>query len=154
MRIIFCLLLFLFPFSIKGEASYGELNQQYQFSVLPIVGREEVKFELTIKNNQELPLYFEFPSSQYYEITVTDASGHEVYRYSKGRFFLQALQTITIEHGQTYRKVENWDYKVNGKRVPAGKYTVTAALLPRKLNDKPLSNKQTLVSITEIHLPK
>ncbi|WHY02074.1 BsuPI-related putative proteinase inhibitor [Neobacillus sp. DY30] len=153
MRIILCLILFLFPFNIKGEASYGEQNQQFQFSVFPIVGNEKVNFELTIKNNQQLPLSFEFPSSQFYEITVSDASGHEVYRYSKGRFFLQALQTLTIEPNQTYRKVENWDYKVNGKRVPTGKYTVTATLLPRKLNDKPLSNKQTLVSKTEIHLP-
>jgi hypothetical protein len=144
------MLLFLFTFNVQGEASNGE---PFHFSVVPHVGNESVGFELLIKNNGETPLNFEFPTSQYYEITVTDPLGNEVYRYSKGRFFLQALQTIKIEPQQTYRKVENWDYKVNGKRVPAGEYTVTATLLPRKLNDKPLSDNQTLVSTMKFTLP-
>ncbi|WP_419888724.1 BsuPI-related putative proteinase inhibitor [Neobacillus niacini] len=152
MRIILLINLFLFPFSLEGEASYGESNHQFQFSVVPIVGSETVKFELFIKNNEESPLNFEFPTSQYYEITVTDQSGHEVYRYSKGRFFLQALQTIKIEPHKTYRKVELWDYQLHGKRVPAGEYIVSATLLPRKINDKPISNNQTLLSKTKFTL--
>lgn len=150
MRIVLSVILFLFPFSLKGDASYGE---QFQFSVVPNIRNERVDFELLIKNNEEAPLHFEFPTSQYYEITVTDPSGNEIYRYSKGRFFLQALQNLKIEPHQTYRKVESWDYKVNGKRVPAGQYTVTATLLPRKLNDKPFSNNQTLVSKMKFTLP-
>lgn len=153
MRIIFCVILFLVPFSLIGEASYGEQNHQFQFSVVPIAENEKVEFKLLIKNNETSPLHFEFPTSQFYEITVTDKSGNEVYRYSKGRFFLQALQTIKIEPHQTYQKVENWDYKVNGKRVPAGEYTVMATLLPRKLNDQPVNNKQTLVSKMKFTLP-
>jgi hypothetical protein len=149
-RIVLSVILFLFSFSLKGEASYGE---QFQFSVVPYAGNERVEFELLIKNNEEAPLHFEFPTSQFYEITVTDQSGHEVYRYSKGRFFLQALQTIKIEPQQTFRKVENWDYKVNGKRVPAGEYTVKATLLPSKINNKPLSNDQPLISIMKFTLP-
>jgi hypothetical protein len=152
-RIILCVMLFLFPFTLNGEASYDGYVHQFQFSVVPIAGKEKVDFELLIKNNEESPLHFEFPSSQFYEITVTDQSGQEVYRYSKGRFFLQALQTIKIEPHQTYRKVENWDYKVNGRRVPAGQYTVTATLLPRKLNDQPLGKNETLVSKMKFTLP-
>lgn len=150
MRIVLSVILFLFTFNLQGEASNGE---PFHFSVVPHAGNESVEFELLIKNNGETPLYFEFPTSQYYEITVTDPSGNEVYRYSKGRFFLQALQTIKIEPQQTYRKVENWDYKVNGDILPAGEYTVTATLLPRKLNDKPFTNNQTLVSKMKITLP-
>ena len=150
MRIVLSVILFLFPFSLIGEASYGE---QFQFTVVPNVGNERVEFELLIKNNEETPLHFEFPTSQYYEITVTDQTGQEVYRYSKGRFFLQALQTIRIDPHQTFRKVESWNYKVNGKRVPAGQYTVTATLLSRKLNEKPISNKQTIVSKKKFTVP-
>ncbi|MDF2787413.1 MAG: hypothetical protein K0S80_511 [Neobacillus sp.] len=150
MRIVLSVILFLFPFSLIGEASYGE---QFQFTVVPNIGNERVEFELLIKNNEETPLHFEFPTSQYYEITVTDQTGQEVYRYSKGRFFLQALQTIRIDPHQTFRKVEIWDYKVNGKRVPAGQYTVTATLLPRKLNEKPISNVQTIVSKKKFTVP-
>lgn len=153
MRGVLCVILFLFPFSLKGEANYGENDHRFQFSVIPIAWQEKVEFELLIKNNEDTPLYFEFPTSQYFEISVTDPSGQEVYRYSKGRFFLQALQTIKIDPHQTYRKVESWDYIVNGKRAPAGQYTVTATLLPRKLNDKPLSNQQRIVNKVKFNLP-
>lgn len=150
MKIVLSLMLFLFPFSVKGEASYGE---PFHFSVIPHAGNEGAEFELLIKNKGEASLQLEFPTSQYYEITVTDQSGNEVYRYSKGRFFLQALQNLKIEPLQTYRKIESWDYKVNGKRVPPGEYTVTATLLPSKINEKSLDNSQTLVSKVKFTLP-
>ncbi|NWQ41228.1 hypothetical protein MLOOGBEN_11030 [Bacillus sp. EB106-08-02-XG196] len=153
MRSILCVILFLFPFSLKGEANYGEDNHSFQFSVTPIAGHEKVEFEILIKNPWDHPISFEFPTSQYVEISVADASGHEVYRYSKGRFFLQAWQTLKIDPHQTFRKVEKWNYQVNGKRVPEGQYTVTATLLPRKLNDQPLSNNQKLVSKVNFNIP-
>jgi Intracellular proteinase inhibitor len=149
-RIVLIVIFFLFSFSFEGEARQGE---PFQFSVVPHAGSERVEFELLIKNNEETPLQFEFPTSQFYEITVTDLSGNEVYRYSKGRFFLQAIQNLKIEPHQTYRNVESWDYKVNGKRVPAGEYTVSATLLSRKLNDKPFSNNEALVSKMKFTLP-
>jgi hypothetical protein len=153
-RGVLCVILFLFPFSLKGEANYGEINHPFQFSVTPIAGHEKVEFEILIKNKGDNPLSFEFPTSQYVEISVADTSGHEVYRYSKGRFFLQALQTIKIDPHQTFRKVEKWNYQVNGQRVPEGQYTVTATLLPRKLNDHPIKNKQGLVSKKKFNIPE
>jgi hypothetical protein len=153
-RGVLCVILFLFPFSLKGEANYGEINHPFQFSVTPIAGHEKVEFEILIKNLGDNPLSFEFPTSQYVEISVADTSGHEVFRFSKGRFFLQALQTIKIDPHQTYRKVEKWNYQVNGQRVPEGQYTVTATLLPRKLNDHPIKNKQELVSKKKFNIPE
>ena len=150
---VLCVLLFLFPFGLKGEANYGDNDQRFQFSIVPIVGHEKVEFEILIKNERDYPLSLEFPSSQYFEISVADQSGLEVYRYSKGRFFLQALQTVKIDPHQTFRKIESWNYQVNGKRVPAGQYTVTATLLPRKLNDQPLSSKQRVASQVKFNLP-
>ncbi|MBY0144815.1 BsuPI-related putative proteinase inhibitor [Neobacillus niacini] len=154
MKSFLCIILFLFPFSLKGEANNGENDQRFQFSIIPIAGQDKVEFEILIKNEGDEPLSLKFPSSQYYEISVTDPSGLEVYRYSKGRFFLQALQTVKIDPYQTYRKIESWNYQVNGERVPAGQYTVTAALLSRELNDKPLSNKQRVVSKVNFNLPE
>jgi hypothetical protein len=153
-RGVLCVILFLFPFTLKGEANYGEDNHPFQFSVTPIAGEEKVEFEILIKNLGDNPLSFEFPTSQYVEISVADTSGHEVFRFSKGRFFLQALQTIKIDPHQTYRKVEKWNYQVNGQRVPEGQYTVTATLLPRKLNDHPIKNKQELVSKKKFNIPE
>ncbi|MFP7295761.1 BsuPI-related putative proteinase inhibitor [Neobacillus niacini] len=147
------MVLFLFPFSLIGEANYDEYNRPFQFSVNPIAGHEKMEFEIVVNNVSSNPLSFEFPTSQYMEISVTDSSGREVYRYSKGRFFLQALQTIKIDPHQTFRKVERWNYQVNGQRIPEGQYTVTATLLPTKLNDHPIKNKQGLVSKIKINIP-
>ena len=154
MKSFLCIILFLFPFSLKGEANNGEDNHRFQFSIIPIAGNDSVQFEILIKNEGDEPLSLEFPSSQFYEISVTDPSGLEVYRYSRGRFFLQALQTIKIDPHQTFRKIESWNYQVNGERVPAGQYTVTASLLSRKLNDQSLSNKQRVVSMVKFNLPE
>jgi hypothetical protein len=38
--------------------------------------------------------------------------------------------------------------------VPEGQYTVTATLLPRKLNDHPIKNKQELVSKKKFNIPE
>ncbi|MCM3690230.1 BsuPI-related putative proteinase inhibitor [Neobacillus niacini] len=153
MKSVLCLILFLFPFSLKGAANNGENDYPFQFSVTPIAGHEKLEFEILIKNEGDYPLSFEFPTSQYVEISVANPSGHEVYRYSKGRFFLQALQTIKIAPYQTFSKVEKWNYQEDGQRVPEGQYTVTASLLSRKLNDHPIKNKQKTISKVKFNLP-
>jgi hypothetical protein len=147
-------ILFLFPFSLMGEANFAENEPQFQFSIVPLAGQDHVDFEIFIKNEGDIPLVFEFPTSQLIEITVTDQKEKEVYRYSTGRFFLQALQTIKIEPQQTFRKITKWNYHMNGEKVSKGQYTVTAALMPRKLNEQPISNKQNLISKKKFTIPE
>jgi hypothetical protein len=152
MRIILCMILLFFPFTMKTDATgVSELN--YQFYVIPLTGPENTEIELFIKNVGDKPLSFEFPTSQTFEITIKNPAGREVYRYSKGRSFLQAFQTIRINPHNTYKRIVTWNYQVNGKRVPKGEYSVTAFFKPIQLNDQPIKDRGMLIKSNKIFVP-
>ena len=82
---------------------------------------EGVQFLLHVTNTGETPLEFTFPSSQRYDFVVRDQSGEEVWRWSDGMSFLQAISNATLAPGET------WDFRVTweaGNR--AGQYEVAA----------------------------
>jgi len=81
---------------------------------------------LTVRSTQEKPLALEFLSGQRYDLAVRNQDGDEIYRWSQGLAFTQALgqEEITGER--------NWVVEVpltiDGKRLPAGRYRVDAWL--------------------------
>ena len=152
MRILLCLTILFFPFIIKTDAAGVNLN--YQFYVIPNAGPEKVEMELFLKNDGDLPLNFEFPTSQIYEITITNPAGRGVYRYSKGRSFLQAFQTIRIGPHKTYKRTETWNYQINGQRVPKGEYSVNAIFKPIHLNDHPIEDRGKLIASKKLFVPE
>jgi Intracellular proteinase inhibitor len=153
MRILILMILFFIPMMTKPEGS-GVENLNYQFTVIPIVGPESVELELVLRNEENFPLHFEFPTSQLFEITIYDSSGREVYVYSKGRYFLQAFQTLSLEPQDTHTIIQKWDYHSDGKRVPPGEYQVTVSLKPINMNGKPIPNRQKLTSIQKLMVPE
>lgn len=153
MRIYLMVIIFFFSIIMKVEGE-GVNQLNYKFYVTPTAGPERVDFEIAIKNDEDFPLHFEFPTSQIMELTVLDSNGKEVYVYSKGRFFLQAFQTVTIEPHQTFKRIEKWDYLYKGKRVLQGEYTVKSFLLPTRLNDEPIKDRSRLISIRKMIIPE
>ncbi|MBP0726094.1 hypothetical protein J5Y03_13005 [Bacillus sp. RG28] len=98
---------------------------------------EQATFIFTFKNNSDQPILIEFPTSQAYDYTVYNAQGEPVYHFSKGRFFLQVIQHKSLNGGEQIQWKSTWNYKTNdGKRVPAGTYTVKPILTVWKINDK------------------
>ena len=93
----------------------------FHFFVQPIAGPEEVVFEIMLTNEGQKTLEFEIPSSQFYEITIQDHKDEVVYRYSEGRYFLQAIQKVIIKPGETKTWMETWDYYRNKKRIETWK---------------------------------
>ncbi|MGG3469797.1 BsuPI-related putative proteinase inhibitor [Neobacillus pocheonensis] len=152
MRILLCIILLFFPMAIHTNAN-GVNDFNYSFYLIPKAGPEMVLFEIVLKNEGDIPLHFEFPTSQMVEITITDPAGSEVYVYSKGKYFLQAFQTIDVEPNQTIKRYEKWNYQFRGKRVPPGEYTVHAMLKPIRLNDGPIQNRTKLQSIQKLNVP-
>lgn len=153
MRIILSMILLLFPFIEPVEAN-GVDETNYKFYVIPTTNPEKVEFEIHLSNEGNFPLHFQFPTSQYYELTVTDQSGKEVYVYSKGRYFLQAFQTITIEPQQAFTITEKWNYQFKGNRVPSGEYTVQVTLKPISVNDEPIKDRKKLSSRQPFFVPE
>jgi hypothetical protein len=88
----------------------------------------KVIFEIGLTNEGKEALELPFSSGQLFEITVTNESGQEVYRYSEGRMFTMALQNIEIDAGKTLTWVEEWDISAE-KDLSAGQYTAEVAIL-------------------------
>lgn len=105
-------------------------------------------FTLSFTNKGEEPAELTFSSGQTFEVVVKDTTGKEVYRYSIDKSFIQALQTVTVEPGDTLTYEDQWDYTIAGERVPAGEYKVVGTIIPMEINghqieDEPFKGEAT-----------
>lgn len=148
----FVLTFFLMLFIVGPAIAYqGEKPvrgaEGMHFFIDPVAGPEEASFEIVLRNDGDAPLAFTFPTSQSYEITVQDPGGREVYRYSAGKAFAQALRTVTILPGKSVTWQEKWDLRHEGARVKEGEYQVSAVLKASLVNDNllpPLTDVKTM----------
>lgn len=85
---------------------------------------EDVRMTLNVRNTGTAPAVFNFSSGQRYEFVVRD-DGREIWRWSRGRAFTQALSTLSLSPGEALRFQEVWPGVNNaGLPVPAGSYTL------------------------------
>lgn len=70
---------------------------------------DTVVLKLLVRNDNVTSLDLVFPTSQTYDFTLVDTSGREVWRWSDGRMFTQALVQRTLEAGQGYTVEEKLD---------------------------------------------
>ncbi|CAM3658805.1 BsuPI-related putative proteinase inhibitor [Mesobacillus zeae] len=154
MRIIYpilCLLLAVgAPLLVNGAERGRELAGDAHFSVEPTAGPGRATFDLILKNDSNEALVFEFPTSQHYEITVSDPEGNVVYRYSEGKAFAQVIKNLMLQPGQKVTWKESWDYRYKGKRVKAGDWTVKATLKARVVGGQ---SQQKLEDSKSLYIP-
>ena len=82
-----------------------------------------IRFALRVTNSSKKRVELQFPSGQTYEFVVLDSIGREVWRWTKGRMFTQALQNKLLDGGETLAINEHWDF------IPkSGRYTAIATL--------------------------
>ena len=84
---------------------------------------DEVKFNFHVTNNSSKRLELRFPSGQTHEVVVLDTVGREVWRWSEGRMFTQAMQNKLLSANDTLTFTETW------RPDRAGSYTAVASLL-------------------------
>ncbi|WP_181349163.1 BsuPI-related putative proteinase inhibitor [Thalassobacillus sp. CUG 92003] len=111
-----------------------EMIKQLEMTAEAKPSNSSVKFEMALMNTSDTPLTLGFSSGQKYEIIVTDASGEEVYKFSEGKFFTQALQYEEIKGGERYEISETW----KDAGLEPGKYEASMTLVPSNINEKPL----------------
>ncbi|CEG26072.1 BsuPI-related putative proteinase inhibitor [Bacillus sp. B-jedd] len=116
----------------------NEGNQEtgLAFTVEAEPGPEQAEVRLKLDNKGTEDVKLEFPTSQFYDAVVLDESGSEVYSFSKGRYYLQAFQTVTVPAGGTKEWKESWNYTGDGIRVPGGTYKIVAAVRAVKVDGK------------------
>ncbi len=82
---------------------------------------EPVRMALTVFNHSAEPVHLEFRTSQRYDFVIEDGKGREVWRWSEGRLFTQALGE-EILGPETPRRT--YETAFDGELAP-GTYTVT-----------------------------
>ena len=86
----------------------------------------QLAFTFRVTNNAKKKLELVFPSGQTHEVVVFDAVGEEVWRWSDGRMFTQALQNRIIAAGDTLTLEMIWTPK---EASPGSTMTAVATLL-------------------------
>ena len=82
-----------------------------------------VRLAFNVMNASAKTIELRFPSGQTHEFIVLDESGREVWRWSAGHMFTQALQTKMLDAGETMAYDDRW--RPEGLR---GSFTAVATL--------------------------
>lgn len=112
-----------------------EAREEPSFKVEAAVYEDHTQVKLLLHNQANQPLSLTFPSSQQFEVIIKHASGEELYRYSKGKMFSQALTRAQLQPGETKTWETIWNYDENPFQK-GETYTITGKLLPIEVNGK------------------
>jgi len=102
---------------------------------------ERIIMVLYVTNEGEKPLTRRYTSGQSYEFVVHDSLGSEVWRWSHGMAFTDAIEHRVFEAGETVFYRVEWNQEDDaGEQIPPGSYTVSAvdvgcSLLPPRSCD-------------------
>jgi hypothetical protein len=90
---------------------------------------ESVDLVLEVHNAGESPRALEFATARTHDFAVLDADGRELWRWSRGRLFAQALAEIELAPGETRRFAASWDKRdASGVLARPGRYQVVGTL--------------------------
>lgn len=82
------------------------------FNVIrPSGDAESLTFALRIVNNTAKMVEIHFPDGQTHDFVVNDSTGKEVWRWSEGRMFTQAMRSKTLKGKDDAVFEENWESK-------------------------------------------
>jgi hypothetical protein len=153
LKILLCVIFIFIGAASSSAETINTKELDFQFFIHPIAGPEEALIELFLINEGSRKLEFEAPTSQWYEITITNEKNEVVYQYSKGRSFLQAFQKLTIKPGEKKRWIENIYDKTNQK-LSTGTYNVQARLKAVTVNGEDISNYHSLTDEASMVIPE
>lgn len=101
----------------------GELASSLEVEV----ANGSVRFILHVTNTGSGPLEMVFPTAQRHDVVVRRESGEEVWRWSAGRGFAQAITRATLAPG------DSWDLEASWAPGDlSGTYVATGLLMARE----------------------
>jgi hypothetical protein len=83
----------------------------------------DAEFALAVENTAAKLVELRFPSGHTHDFVVLDEREREVWRWSAGRMFTQALQTKQLKRGDVLGYHATW------KDAPSGRYTLVASVI-------------------------
>jgi hypothetical protein len=121
---------------IQAAASVGDTTAELSLAVSPnpIPRQGGVVWLIDVTNLTEAPLVLRFRDGQSADVVLADESGTEVYRWSDGMGFTDALRDQTIEPGAT------WSIQLRDKlEVAPGRYLASATVTAENAPEVTLS---------------
>lgn len=104
------------------EATSGEVRVRFSPVSEPLVAGDQVWWAFDVKNVGMTPLDLTFSSGQRGDVILTQ-DGMEEYRWSAGKAFTEAIETVTIKPGIALSIVLN-----DKVQVAPGEYDLTATI--------------------------
>lgn len=161
-------------FDPKTNVTYGELaalmnntinaiEKELTPDIQPIAkGRYETRGNYEIKDdkaifNFELMSHFTetqelmFGSGQQFELTITNESGEEVYRFSDGKFFTMALVNKTLIPGESIKWQDEWNMtNKDGEKLTSGNYKAEIKIMVITEEEEKIEDEQltTIINFT------
>jgi len=106
--------------AVSGEKNHSKATLSSTFTVNASQG---VEFKLDVRNNTNRMLELRYPTGKTHDFVVQDASGKEVWRWSKGRMFTSGVQNKLVKARDIAAFTETW----RAENVH-GKFTAIAVL--------------------------
>ncbi|MFK3937324.1 BsuPI-related putative proteinase inhibitor [Alkalihalobacillus sp. NPDC078783] len=130
----------------------NESNQQgveemngWQLEVEAVQESEQLRVDMLLTNKTNEVQTLTYPSSQTYELVLTDESDEEVYRFSEGMMFTMALIEEEIETGGT----QTFQESISVADLEEGHYTLSAEIVGKPQNEAELPITTIDVDITK-----
>jgi len=92
-----------------------------------------VKVSLRVTNVGDHAVEIDFPSGKTHDVVILDSTGHEVWRWSEGRMFTQAVRNTLLGANETVTYEETWN-----PRGRTGTFTAVARL---ESNNHPMQQR-------------
>ena len=100
------------PIASKHQASDEKETLGTTFNIIrPTGDAGSLKFALRVVNNTTKMVEIQFPDGQTHDFVVNDSTGKEVWRWSEGRMFTQAMKSKTLKGKDDTVFEESWEAK-------------------------------------------
>lgn len=117
--------------SATGERGEGETEVTHELSVS--AQPEGVSFALRLTNESSRRLELNFPDGYTHDITVLDAAGRPVWRWSNGRLFTQAMRNKMLAANESFEVSERWN--------PEGRSGTFTAVVELRSSNFPVTDR-------------
>ncbi len=107
----------------KTQSEHHRSNGTALASSFAVDVKNGVQFKLDVKNNTSRMVELRFRDGKTHDFIVLDESGKEVWRWSTGRMFTQAIQNKLVKSNDSAVFADVW----NGRNAH-GKFTAVAIL--------------------------
>lgn len=94
--------------SLADVENAGADTEVVSHELAVLADDDAVRFELRLTNESGRRLELNFPDGYTHDVTVLDASGREVWRWSRGRLFTQSIRTRMLGADESFAVAEQW----------------------------------------------